>query len=151
MRFEFVGSKFAIDFVRSLRQRTFFTESSAGTSVEMKVNSTYPYTTVNILELDPKEKGIKNAKVFRTATVGCWHLEPNFSLETGRLRALRSVTRTLPKEMRPLVWDAYMSRKDNPPSSDQNPPESSVVAGLPPLQPIIEGELANMPVSVQVQ
>lgn len=108
MRFSFGGKQFAIDFRREFKQLR--REDAEGQ--EAFVNSKYPSTTVNILELDPTEKGsIKNAKVFATATVSCWSKEPVFSLEKGRQRALRNVTRTLPKEMKPLVWFTYMNRK----------------------------------------
>lgn len=129
MRFVFETRLFAIEFRRDYRKIERVDENGKLHKVQTK----FPYTTCNILELDPtsrNEKGFithKNSKVFQTATVGAWHKEPNFTLETGRLRALRNVTRTLPKEMRPLVWDAYFGRTPKPLS-----PSVQVVGPVPP-------------------
>ena len=112
MKFVFNDETYGIDFVREHK----VIRRDVVDGVEVEVKSKYPSTTVNILKLDPTSKDAKgrlttkNSTVFATATVGAWHKEPVFSLEKGRLRALRNVVRTLPKEMKPLVFDAYFSR-----------------------------------------
>lgn len=102
MTFEYKGKTYLIDFTRQHRR---ITVVEMGTPKNR--TSAYPYTTVKILEA---AVGKKDPVVFREATVGCYHWEI-YTKDSGRLHALRSVTKTLPKEMRPLMWKAYMERE----------------------------------------
>lgn len=64
------------------------------------------YTTVDIGILsDDGEEVVP----YRTATVGCHHTD-HFTLEQGRLAALRSVGKALSKDERKEMWDAYINR-----------------------------------------
>lgn len=109
MRFTFDGKDYTIEFQRSFRERV--KTNLAGDDVVTK--STKPYTTVTLLEADLGRPQAKTT--YRTATVGCWHKD-KFSLETGRVRALRSMTRTLPKAMKPVLWKAYHDRVKKTPA-----------------------------------
>lgn len=109
MRFQFEGKTYSIEF-----QRDYSTHRSVSTSPEATtttfVKDTFPYTIARIMLHTTTVDGKEKLEVWRTAKVGCWHQEKKFSLETGRLRALRNITRTIPKPMKPLMWDAYHSR-----------------------------------------
>ena len=105
MRFEFDGRSYYITFQRKHRE---YLRHDYETGLDFNVKSKYPDTTVTIFETDPAHPLDK--KVFRTATVGCWR-EDHFSLEKGRVRALRLATVTCPLAMKPLLWKAYHDRK----------------------------------------
>lgn len=104
MRFTFKGLTYLIEFQR--RAKTVVVRNADGT--EKFVPGKYPDTVARLLEEDPAKPLAQ--KVYREATVGCWHREPNFSLETGRIRALRMITKTIEKGMKPLMWKAYHDR-----------------------------------------
>ena len=95
MRFTVDGRTYAIDFQRDYRSRDHYEEvaeeQADGTvklvTVKTTVKSTYPYTTVKILEVDDTIPR-KDWKVYRTYTVGC-ATSDRFSPEAGRKAALR--------------------------------------------------------------
>src|SRR3990167_9632009 len=109
MSFVFGGKTYVIEFSRAYRE---YPRHDYETGLDFNVKSKYPYTTATVFEVDP----IKFAKkIFRTATVGCWHGD-TFRLEKGRTGALRLITITLPKAMKPLLWKAYHERVSKPKS-----------------------------------
>jgi hypothetical protein len=105
MIFEFDGKTYLIEFKREYKTRLFHDPE---TGEESNVKTTHPYTTAFLYETS-KEKPLMK-QLFRTATVGCWHHE-RYSPEKGRVRALRMITRTIPKEMKPVMWKAYHERR----------------------------------------
>lgn len=104
MKFEFDGKGYVIEFRRDFKE---YLEYDAETGLDVSKKSTFPYTTASIVESDPKQPF--DRRVYRTATVGYYHGD-TFSLATGRVRALRLLTITLPKAMKPVVWKAYHDR-----------------------------------------
>lgn len=122
MKFDFEGAKYEIEFSRQHRQVVVGAEERTDpvtgevTTVQVKKPSKYPYTTVVLWR---SAVGRLPGELFRTATCGCWfkeRLKPNQSLlETGRLRALRMISKTLPVALKREMWRAYMSR----PKQDQ--------------------------------
>jgi len=117
MRFTHNGKTYAIDFQRERKMVpvgiTPKRYGNLGHNAEvLYAPSNRPYTTVRLLQVD-EEKPFKDWYVYRTATVGCWHREKQFSLERGRLHALRLVTLTLDKEMRTKMWEVYTRRRGN--------------------------------------
>lgn len=117
MKFEFGGKNYEIEFRRVYRE---YPHTDPETKLQFMRKSTYPYTTANVIEIDPKNP--LNKKVFRTATVGC-HKGDRFSLEKGRTRALRLLTITTPKAMKPVLWKAYHERTRTQTSAAPEPQE----------------------------
>lgn len=127
MRFQFNGKTYEITF-----QRTYQSVRNPywrGVVVDGEIicytdehpeyiRSKYPYTTatINIVVENPDKPGQWNpVEEYRTNTVGCLASEPNgFSPNRGRVRALRGMNPTLPKEMLPILWDAYNGRNRRP-------------------------------------
>lgn len=106
MRFEHKGKLYALEFSRDYRQISY--------KEGLTVRSERPYTTVTILEITEPDKRVQSIrKVYRTATVGCWHKEPVFTLEKGRLHALRAVSKSVDKDFKRAMWDAYQKRTSN--------------------------------------
>ena len=102
MKFEHEGNMYSLDFQRE-RKPVVVGATPEGEPVQAP--SLYPYTTV-VLWRKMKDGTLE---LFRTATVGCWHGE-YFTLEKGRLQALRLVSKTLSKELKKKMWAAYMNR-----------------------------------------
>jgi hypothetical protein len=111
VKFAFEGKSYQIQF-RRLKKRVAIHDKLVK-GVLYPVESTHFFTEGQILEVDPKAPR-KLWKVFRTATVGAWHKEKKVTGEIGRLRALKLITRTLPKGMKPLMWKAYLDRAMQP-------------------------------------
>lgn len=105
MKFTFDGKVYLIEFQRKKRVYTRF---DYDTGLDIPYESTHPYTTATLFETDATKPFDK--KLFRTATVGCWHGD-QFSTEKGRVRALRLITITLPKAMKTAMWKAYHERR----------------------------------------
>lgn len=105
MKFEHNGRSYFVEFERQHKQ----IKQIDDLGKEREHTSTFPYTTVRLIEVVP---GAKDKMIYRSATVGCWHKEGyGFTKETGRLRALRDVCRTLSKEMKVKLWEAYHTRE----------------------------------------
>lgn len=98
MKFSYEGSIYWIEFMRKPRER--------------KVGglTTYPATTVRIFKAS--SDGL-SMELFREATAGYSYTNETrqFTLEGGRLAALRLVSGSLPKGCKRALWDAYMTRK----------------------------------------
>jgi hypothetical protein len=101
------GKEYAIEFKRKLSDVT-LQRIAGGNSVLGP--STYPYTTVDIVEVD-KSTSPYTRRVHRTFTVGCHHKD-RFNREKGRINALRQVSRTdsLSYEFKAKLWQTYMER-----------------------------------------
>lgn len=102
MTFQHGEKTFKIEFHRERREVKTFDEKGK----EVFVLSKHPFTTAEIVELtEDKEKRV----VLASASAGC-SPEDKFTLESGRLRALKKVTDQLPREMRKVLWETYHSR-----------------------------------------
>lgn len=135
MRFTLNGRTFAVEFQREHKIREVWVDNPAykdkkpSEIKQMKKDgvpehvpelrpSKFPYTTARVVEIlqeaqrDAEGQVIVPAvtAVFQEAVVGARHNE-KFDPEMGRRFALRNLTRTLPREMRPIVWRLYMGRK----------------------------------------
>lgn len=104
MKFTYKGKDYVIEFQRRNKHVTRYRPDGTQFYLESK----YPSTIARLVEIDPAKPLAE--KIFREASVGCWHQEPQFSLEKGRIRALRMITMTIDKDMKPLMWDAYHNR-----------------------------------------
>jgi len=91
----------ALEFRRSHRNVTTYRKGGAET-----VKSKYPYTTVNLVELQPVKS---RSTIVASATVGCFK-DDTYSVEEGRRAALRKLTPKIKEQLRPLVWDTYLGR-----------------------------------------
>jgi len=75
--------------------------------------SKYPTTVVTLWQISPSK--MNNFRThngdykFRDASAACYHKD-KFTLEKGRLAALKMVGKTLSKEMRKIMWTAYLNR-----------------------------------------
>lgn len=104
MKFTVNGNEYVIEFERQFRQIHSGYDHAKNEPIFKR--SRYPYTTVRIIE---NRKGAFPGKVYREATVGAHYTEA-FSLEKGRLNALRLVSKTLDKPFKKALWTAYMER-----------------------------------------
>lgn len=102
MTFTWEDNTYHIEFQRAYKQ----VRVGVIDGVDIFKSSRYPYTTVLIWKSGPKII----PDLFRTATVGCWSNEKQFTLEKGRLNALRLVGRTLDKGFKKAMWKAYSER-----------------------------------------
>ena len=103
MKFEHEGATYFLDFQRDYKQVE--VGNTAGEVV--RTASHYPSTTVILWK---QRENPLAPELYRTATVGCWHKD-TFTLEKGRLNAMRLMSRTLSKEMKRKMWASYMNRK----------------------------------------
>lgn len=99
MKFEYENQTYAIDFYRK------WSDIKDG---DNNVISRTPYTTVTIKIVEP-EKPPRDWAIYRTATVGKWKHDKD-TKAAGRLHALRSVTGTIPRGMKPILWRTYIGR-----------------------------------------
>lgn len=104
MRFHFNNAEYSISFTRKIEPVTRYN----GEVVTPK----HPQTTVSISKVfRPTTEGEKTTySEYRTATVGTFYTEKEFTYEKGRLAALRSVSRTIDKPFKKAMWKAYCSR-----------------------------------------
>lgn len=98
MKFTYLGATYEIEFQRQRRER-----ARGGLT-------TYPATTVRLIR---SEAGKLPGELVREATVGYSVTNENrkFTLEGGRISALRAITPTLDKDLRRVLWGAYVNRK----------------------------------------
>lgn len=97
--FEVDGEKFFLDFKYHKKQ----VETISGEKRE----STHPYTTVFIMR--DRRDTHESDEVFLSHTVGVLP-KFNFSRPDGRIWALRAVGKTLSKNFRRQMWEAYAKR-----------------------------------------
>ena len=75
---------------------------------------TFPYTTARLMIETQAKAGeieIHGFHLYREWTVGCWHKEKRYTLETGRLRALRGLSRGLTDlGLKQALWKCYLGR-----------------------------------------
>lgn len=95
MRFMYGEDLFEIEFQRTKRQRA------------LGGPKTFPDTTVRLLRYKPDGQF---SEIYREATVGC-SIYDKFTLEGGRLAALRAISRTLGKDFKRTMWSTYLNRK----------------------------------------
>ena len=106
MKFEYEGSTYRIEFQRDKKKLH-------RPGIVDGAESTYPYTTARLLK-HFKDDVMEGYETIAHAQVGCWHKEAKFTLEQGRVEALRKLTKELPKDLRREVWKAYHERDREP-------------------------------------
>ena len=114
MQFQCHNKTYQIEFQRRLQPVTVFLKSkNCENRLKVSVVSTFPYTTVTIYEVIQHQPHAITS-LYRTATVGRWRNEKlrvgESEKERGRIHALRALGKGLSREMRHLMWDAYMHR-----------------------------------------
>ena len=80
--------------------------------------STFPTTKVMLLKVDPVKKARQWEIPFK-AEASCFKGD-KFTVEAGRIWALKKLTPMLPKDMRPVVWNAYLNRPKSGNLREQN-------------------------------
>ena len=80
--------------------------------------SRFPTTTVMLLKVDPNKKA-RQWEVSYKAEASCFKGD-KFTVEAGRIWALKKLTLMLPKDMRPVVWNAYLNRPKSGDLREQN-------------------------------
>lgn len=101
-------------------------------------SSKYPFTTATLYRLELGEmlsngkKKITSSKVVAMATVGCADTDV-FTLESGRVYALKALGKKLSKDIRKAMWECYMGRftKVPPKAPNEIPPVTGVVEAIP--------------------
>ena len=115
LEFNWNGTQLELEF-------SYSRQSVAKPGEKYQTPSDQPYTTVKLVEVRPGQPR-EAWQVFAglTASVGCasGSVRDQFNYETGRKLALRKLTRKLPKEMRAMVWETYLTRKDRNPPTEQ--------------------------------
>lgn len=108
MRFQVNDKLYELEFSRQRKQVTI---RDRATQSSFRATSTYPYTTVSVVEVDPEEKDRIKWRVFQQAEVGCCTLD-KYTVCAGRLQALKKLSRKkeLSREFKSAIWQAYMSR-----------------------------------------
>lgn len=102
MKYAYNGNEYTIEFKREHKTVTVF--DAYGNAAAFK--SKHPYTTVTLYRqatTDPIKQ------IYRTATVGAYWQDA-YTHEEGRLAALRAISKTLTKESRKPLWEAYINR-----------------------------------------
>lgn len=126
MIFQFNGKKFGLEFSRAKRTVVVYKKGK-----DTLVESKYPYTTVEVQELQADGTW----KIFATASVGC---NPKFDIfhpRDGRIWALRKVTKDIPVGMRQVMWECYHEavkpkepKKGTPPTGSPSTPITPLLA-----------------------
>lgn len=120
MRFTHEGRTYVIEFQREYRMKDALVLQEDGTEKIESVPATrYPDTTAYVLEVKPStadatgDTGKEERVPYRSYRVGCWHRD-GFTLERGRLNALRGITRSnsLSYNFKQALWNAYIKRND---------------------------------------
>lgn len=97
-----------------------------------------PAITATILKLDPTQAGLKNAEILVSETARHHYLD-RYLPETGRRQALRFVCSwenarngKVPKDMRCLIWQAYLNRGNPaaPVPSNPTPAPAPIVGAM---------------------
>ena len=111
MRFQVDGTTYALDFQREHKyvHVPYPKQTKGGNKIMETKRSTHPYTTVRVVVVDDSVPP-KQWKTAFEATVGCWHKEDKFTIEKGRLEALRKINRIIPPDMKSPMWNAYLQR-----------------------------------------
>lgn len=112
MSFEADGKMFVIEFKR--KKKPVHVIDPFVRQVRRQIESTYPYTTCTVFEVDEGPRCFW--KVYRTYTVGCFKRD-QFNLEAGRKAALRAISlgTSLTKKFKAAMWKAYLERPTGPP------------------------------------
>ena len=112
MKFTYEGQQYLIEFCRERYNLRKFDKGN-DYPFQLVIKSKHPYTTVNIMLMEEPRSATSKGKVsvYRSATVGCYHKD-RYTHEQGRITALREVGRTLPKEFKGAMWDAYRNRRE---------------------------------------
>lgn len=109
MRFYYLDREYSLEFCRE-RTKVKVRDEYMKNVFRLEL-SKYPFTEAVIREVDPKQAP-KYWTIYKFAKVGCLPSD-YFSLEDGRLQALKRLTIMIPREMRGPLWNAYHSRFKN--------------------------------------
>ena len=80
--------------------------------------SKFPTTTVMLLKVEVGKKA-REWEVPYQAEASCFKGD-KFTVEAGRIWALKKLTPLLPEDMRPVVWNAYLNRPKSGDLREQN-------------------------------
>ena len=109
MRFTLEGKQYALDFERQHRRVT--TRDSLEHNVRYSIRSMYPDTIVTLLHIVEGQRP-EHWPVVARASVGCF-AHDKFTKEDGRKQALKKLMPLVHLTMRKLIWDCYLSRRNN--------------------------------------
>lgn len=122
MKFKYNDDTYIIEFQRTFKERKFLSprekkelaaviekqKAEGKEPVGKKFYTKYPQTTVRLIR---NKVNALPGEVFREATVGCNTVKHDkFTLDKGRVEALRKITPTLDKGFRHAMWTAYSNR-----------------------------------------
>lgn len=102
MRFTFGDAEYKLSFRRF--NRRVVTGATEGGELRY-ADSKYPYTEVTLTR-----KGLDGKEVPIRKDVAGAYFKERFTLEQGRLAALRKISITLDKELKKAMWEAYTRR-----------------------------------------
>jgi hypothetical protein len=122
MSFEYEGEKYFLDFK--------YTHSKKLTWYGQEVETKNPNTTVFIMKNNGSE--LTSDEIYLSHTVGCF-AKDRFSRSIGRITALRAVGKTLTKEFRRAMWEAYAKRVPPKPKKEPKVAVAEGSAVAPPL------------------
>ena len=80
--------------------------------------SKFPTTKVMLLKVEPGKKAREWEVPFK-AEASCFKGD-KFTVEAGRIWALKKLSPMLPEDMRPVVWNAYLNRPKSGDLREQN-------------------------------
>jgi hypothetical protein len=106
LRFEYEGEPYAIEFSREHRKVPVVISQNYDHKVVDRVDSKYPYTTARVVSIT--RNGTRGTVLY-TATTGCATVD-KFTLERGRIVALRKLTKKVSKAFRKAIWTCYQDR-----------------------------------------
>ena len=115
MRFIYEGQEFEILFQRKHKSVEIIDREK---NTKTEALSTFPTTTVMLLKVEPGKKA-REWEVPYKAEASCFKGD-KFTVEAGRIWALKKLTPMLPPEMRPVVWNAYLNRPKSGDLREQN-------------------------------
>lgn len=115
MRFMYEGQEWEILFNRDHKLVEVIDREK---NTKTETLSTFPTTKVMLLKVDPNKKA-RFWEVPYQAEASCFKGD-KFTVEAGRIWALKKLTPLLPADMRPVVWDAYLNRPKSGDLREQN-------------------------------
>lgn len=144
MEFVYQGQQYRIEFSRKHKIVKTFREDGKQTEVKSK----YPFTTAYLQRKINSETMNGWENVAEPATVGCIPTD-KFTLESGRLKALKKLTARIAKELREPMWTSYHGRLTAVKEKKSSTPSSSNGA-TPVITPMMALDLETPVVSYLV-
>jgi hypothetical protein len=110
MRFSYSGKTYSLDFSRNFKPVNPVGKSGDLGKFDMsKKLSKYPYTVATLYEVVEGQKG-SEWPIVADAEVGCLVGADKFTLESGRLYALKKLTKGMENGLKAAIWDTYIKR-----------------------------------------